>query len=172
MNELGAGAAGGGGRGFTPQAAGTPSRGGGRGMFGGFGGRGGAQGPPSSPYVPYPGGITRNRVSVEEAPIRILEEGTNELTSPNEITMADFHGWVQERGLYFFGANDARYTDLLAATDPWENNPGEKAGMLTVAKVGNGTWTYLGLGLWRQLPAGVPGAYRIMANLISQPRGQ
>jgi hypothetical protein len=79
---------------------------------------------------------------------------------------------VQERGLYFYGANDARYTDLLASTDPWPNNPGEKVGLLTVAPLGKGTWTYVGLALWRQLPAGVPGAYRIMANLISRPRVQ
>jgi hypothetical protein len=120
--------------------------------------------------VPFPGGVTSNRVSVEEAPMRVLEDGTTELTSPNRITPADFQGWVQERGLYFFGANDTQYTDLLAATDPWPNNQGEKEGLLTVARLGRGTWTYVGLGLWRQLPAGVPGAYRIMANLISQPR--
>jgi hypothetical protein len=60
--------------------------------------------------------------------------------------------------------------DLLVATDPWPNNPGEKKGMLTVAPLGKGTWTYVGIGLWRQLPAGTPGAYRILANLISKPR--
>jgi hypothetical protein len=120
--------------------------------------------------VPFPGGITSNRVSVEEAPIVVLEAGAAELNAPNRITQADFTGWVQERGLYFFGANDPQYTDLLKASDPWPNNPGEKVGMLTVAKLGKGTWTYVGLGLWRQLPAGVPGAYRIMANLISRPR--
>jgi LmbE family N-acetylglucosaminyl deacetylase len=141
------------------------------GMFTGGGGRGGGRGgrgsaPPASPYVPYPGGVTSNRVTVEEAPIRVLEDGTAEMSSPNRITAADFNGWVQERGLYFFGANDPRYTDILAATDPWAFNPGEKTGMLTVAQLGDGTWTYVGLGLWRQLPAGVPGAYRILANLI------
>jgi LmbE family N-acetylglucosaminyl deacetylase len=140
------------------------------GMFTGGGGRGGGRGanaaPPSSPYVPYPGGITSNRVTVEEAPVRVLEDGTMEMNKPNRITAADFDGWVQERGLYFFGANDPRYTDVLAATDPWAFNPGEKKGMLTVAQLGKGTWTYVGLGLWRQLPAGVPGAYRILANLI------
>ena len=170
MNQLGAGAAGGGGRGFTPQVAGEDTGGGGRGRGFGGGGRGRGGAPPASPYVPYPGGVTSNRVSVEEAPITILEDGTMELTAPNTISAADFDGWVQERGLYFFGANDAQYTDLLSAEDPWPNNPGEKEGLLTVAKVGRGTWTYVGLGLWRQLPAGVPGAYRIMANLISRPR--
>jgi hypothetical protein len=150
MNQLGGGQAG------PPPGAFTGG--------GGRGGRGSA--PPSSPYVPYPGGITSNRVTVEEAAIRVLEDGTTEMTSPNRITAADFEGWVQERGLYFFGANDPRYTDILAATDPWAFNPGEKKGMLTVAQLGKGTWTYVGLGLWRQLPAGVPGAYRILANLI------
>jgi len=122
--------------------------------------------------VPFPGGVTSNRVSVEEAPIRVLEDGAVELAGPNKITGADFQGWVQERGLYFFGANDSRYTDLIASTDQWPNNPGEKVGLLTVAKLGKGTWTYVGLGLWRQLPAGTQGAYRIMANLISRPRAK
>jgi hypothetical protein len=146
MNELGAGAAG-------------------RGR--GFGGGRGRGAPPSSPYVPYPGGVTSNRVSVEEAPVTILEAGAMALTSPNTITAADFDGWVQERGLYFFGAADPRYTDLLSSSDPWPNNPGEKRGLLTVAEVGEGRWTYVGLALWRQLPAGVPGAYRILANLLN-----
>jgi hypothetical protein len=150
MNQLGGGQAG------PPPGAFTGG--------GGRGGRGSA--PPSSPYVPYPGGITSNRVTVEETAIRVLEDGTTEMSRPNRITAADFDGWVQERGLYFFGANDPRYTDILAATDPWAFNPGEKKGMLTVAQLGKGTWTYVGLGLWRQLPAGVPGAYRILANLI------
>ena len=102
----------------------------------------------------------------------MLEEGAVELTGPNRITAADFSGWVQERGLYFFGANDPHYTDLLASTDTWPNNAGEKRGLLTVATLGKGTWTYVGLGLWRQLPAGTPGAYRIMANLIARPRAK
>jgi hypothetical protein len=120
--------------------------------------------------VPFPGAITSNRVTVEEAPIRVLQRDTAELAFPNRILPSDFDGWVQERGLYFFGANDAQYTELLGSTDPLPNNAGEKVGLLTVARVGKGTWTYVGLGLWRQLPAGVPGAYRIMANLISKAR--
>jgi LmbE family N-acetylglucosaminyl deacetylase len=159
MNQLGAGAAGSVG-GFGPAAASPATGPAGR-------GRGAAA---ASPYVPFPGAVTSNRVSVEEAPIRVLEDGAVELAGPNKITAADFQGWVQERGLYFFGANDPRYTDLLASTDPWPNNPGEKVGLLTVAKLGKGTWTYVGLGLWRQLPAGTQGAYRIMANLISKQR--
>jgi LmbE family N-acetylglucosaminyl deacetylase len=158
MNQLGGG-----------QAGPPPGAFGGGGPGGPGGGRGGGRGagpPPNSPYVPYPGGITSNRVTVEETPVRVLEDGTVEMNKPNRITAADFEGWVQERGLYFFGASDPRYTDVLAATDPWPFNPGEKKGMLTVAQLGKGTWTYVGLGLWRQLPAGTPGAYRILANLI------
>lgn len=158
MNQLGGG-----------QAGPPPGAFGGGGPGGPGGGRGGGRGggaPPNSPYVPYPGGITSNRITVEEIPVRILEDGTPEMNKPNRITAADFEGWVQERGLYFFGANDPRYTDILEATDPWPFNPGAKKGMLTVAQLGKGTWTYVGLGLWRQLPAGTPGAYRILANLI------
>jgi hypothetical protein len=62
-------------------------------------------------------------------------------------------------------------TELLSAADPFPKNPGEKKGILVDAPVGKGTWTYVGLGLWRQLPAGTPGAYRILANLLSRPRG-
>jgi hypothetical protein len=140
-------------------------------MVGGGGGGRGRGGPPAaSPFFPYPAAVTSARITVEETPVRVLVPDARELNTPNKITSKDFDNWVQERGLYFFGANDPQYVDLLAATDPWPNNPGEKKGMLTVTSVGRGTWTYVGLGLWRQLPAGVPGAYRIMANLISRPR--
>jgi LmbE family N-acetylglucosaminyl deacetylase len=149
------------------RAAGGAGDAGGPGGFGG--GRGGPQ-PAASPFFPYPALVSRDRITVEETPVKVLVPDARELNTPNKITAADFDGWVQERGLYFFGANDPRYVDLLAATDPWPNNPGEKKGMLTVAPLGRGTWTYVGIGLWRQLPAGTPGAYRILANLISKPR--
>jgi LmbE family N-acetylglucosaminyl deacetylase len=125
-----------------------------------------------SPFAPYPAAVSSNRVSVEEAPIRVLAAEAAVLRSPNRIGEPDFQGWVQERGLYFLDARDARYRDLLAATDPWPNNPGEKKGLLVEASVGKGTWTYVGLGLFRQLPAGVPGAYRLLANLVSRARGR
>ena len=64
---------------------------------------------------------------------------------------------------------DPRYVDLLVSEDPFENNPGRKTGLLVTAAVGKGTWTYVGLGLFRQLPAGVPGAYRLLANLVCSP---
>jgi LmbE family N-acetylglucosaminyl deacetylase len=125
-----------------------------------------------SPYAPYPAVVTSDRVTVEDAPMTILDPKDEVFTTPNAIGNADFAGWVQERGLYFFGAKDPKYKELLASRDPWPKNPGEKKGILTEAPLGKGTWTYVGLGLWRQLPAGTPGAYRLMANLLSRPRGK
>ena len=86
------------------------------------------------------------------------------------IGAGDWAGWVQERGIQLLAARDARYTELLAATDPFPYNPGEKRGMLVDATVGRGTWTYVGLALFRQVPAAVPGGWRLLANLISRPR--
>jgi LmbE family N-acetylglucosaminyl deacetylase len=125
-----------------------------------------------SPFAPYPAAVSSNRVSVEETPLKALQPTHAILTTPNAIGTSDWEGWVQERGLYFLNAKDPRYVELLAATDPWPKNPGEKKGMLTTAAVGKGTWTYVGLGLWRQLPAGTTGAYRLLANLLSQPRAK
>ena len=74
---------------------------------------------------------------------------------------------MQERGLYFLGEKDSRYRDLVALADPFPANSGEKRGALVEAQYGKGRWVYVGLGLWRELPAGVPGAYQLLANLIS-----
>jgi hypothetical protein len=90
---------------------------------------------------------------------------------PNKIAAGDWTGWVQERGLYFLGDRDPRYIDLVRLTDPFPFNPGPKTGALVEAKVGNGRWIYIGLGLWRQLPAGTDGAYRLLANLLSPGQG-
>jgi hypothetical protein len=125
-----------------------------------------------SPFAPYPASVTNDRVSVEEAPVAILAPRHPLLRKPNAISDEDFSGWVQERGLYFFGAKDPHYVELLGSEDPWPENAGAKLGLLTTADVGKGTWTYVGLGLFRQLPAGVPGAYRLLANLLGQPRGE
>ncbi len=92
------------------------------------------------------------------------------MAAPNRIGEADFKDWEQERGLYFLDARGDQFVELLQAEDPWPKNAGKKQGMLVTAKVGKGTWTYVGIGLWRQLPAGTRGAYRILANLLSQPR--
>ena len=103
--------------------------------------------------------------------MRVLAAGHALLTTPNHIGAEDWAGWVQERGIYFLDARDPRYVELLAATDPFPNNPGEKKGILVEATVGKGTWTYVGLVLFRQVPAGVPGGWRLLANLVSRPRG-
>jgi hypothetical protein len=129
--------------------------------------RGGSE----SPFAPFPATVTRNRITDEEAPVTILAPGHPLLTTPNRLGEDDWAGWVQERGIYFLEARDPRYTELLAATDPFPNNPGEKTGMLVEARVGKGTWTYVGLVLFRQVPAGVPGGWRLLANLVSRPRG-
>jgi hypothetical protein len=125
-----------------------------------------------SPYAPFPAAVSTNRISDETAPVRLLVPGQALLNTPNRIGTADWEGWVQERGIQLLVAHDPRYADLLAATDPFPYNPGEKRGLLVEAKVGKGTWTYVGLALFRQVPAGVPGAWRLLANLISRPRAR
>ncbi|MCY7349708.1 MAG: PIG-L family deacetylase [Cytophagaceae bacterium] len=113
---------------------------------------------------PYPLTISRDRVTAEEAPITFLNPTHPVLNSPNKITQSDFAGWVQERGTYFGGTWDSHYEPILASQDP-----GEKAmeGGLLVASYGKGYFVYTGYGFFRQLPAGVPGAYRLFANLLS-----
>ena len=132
----------------------------------------GAPASPSSPFVPYPAVVTPERISDEDAPMRVLAPAHALLTVPNRVGETDWSGWVQERGIQFLAARDPRYVELLAATDPFPYNPGEKRGILVEAPVGKGTWTYVGLALFRQVPAGVPGGWRLLANLISRPRGQ
>lgn len=122
-----------------------------------------------SPFAPYPASVTTQRVTDENAFVRALVPAHPLLSSPNLICPADWQGWVQERGLQLLEARDPRYTELLASEDTFPENPGEKRGLLVEARVGRGTWTYVGLGLFRQLPAGVPGAYRLLANLVSRP---
>jgi len=121
-----------------------------------------------SPYTPYPALVTSERISDETAPMRVLVPGHPLLTAPNRIGEGDWKSWVQERGIQFLASRDPRYTELLAATDPFPYNPGEKRGMLVEAQVGKGTWTYVGLALFRQVPAGVPGGWRLLANIVSR----
>jgi LmbE family N-acetylglucosaminyl deacetylase len=133
----------------------------------GFSGGGSAEA--VSPFAPYPASVTYERVTLEDAPVNVLVPDHPFFNVPNRIGKADFDGWVQERGLYFLGTKDPHYVELLSSADPFPKNAGEKKGILVDAPVGKGTWTYVGLGLWRQLPAGTPGAYRILANLLSRP---
>jgi LmbE family N-acetylglucosaminyl deacetylase len=118
-------------------------------------------------YGPYPAKVSSNRVTDENAPIEVLDPSNPVFNTPNRLGPETWAGWVQERGLYFLGDRDPRYVDLVQSTDPFPLNPGPKRGALVEAKVGKGRWIYIGLGLWRELPAGVPGAYRLMANLLS-----
>jgi hypothetical protein len=117
----------------------------------------------SGKYTPYPTTLGRDRVSVEEAPVTILDPANPIFHSPNEITQKDFDGWVQERGLYFMTQWDSNFTSLLESHDPGE--PERKGGLL-VARYGKGTYIYTGYAFFRQLPAGVPGAVRLFVNLI------
>jgi len=113
---------------------------------------------------PFPLKLGRDRVTVEEAPVALLAPDDPFLARPNRITAADFDGWVQERGLYFPASWDDRYVPLLGMADPGEK---ETKGALLVARHGKGSFVYTGLSFFRQLPAGVPGAIRLFANLVS-----
>jgi LmbE family N-acetylglucosaminyl deacetylase len=115
-------------------------------------------------FAPFPLKIGRERVTVEEAPVKFLQPAHSVLNFPNKITDQDFAGWTQERGLYFASEFDANFTPVLAMNDP---NEKETTGSLVVAKHGKGEFIYTGISFFRQLPAGVPGAYRLFVNLIS-----
>ena len=113
---------------------------------------------------PYSLTLSRKRVTKEEAPVTILQPKHPVMSKPNQITAADFEGWVQERGLYFPDQWDEQYEAILASNDPGED---PLHGGLLVAKHGKGHYIYTGYSWFRELPAGVPGAYRIFANMIS-----
>jgi len=119
--------------------------------------------------APFPAKLPENtsRVTDANSPVRFLAPESPLLNAPNKITLADFEGWVQERGLYFWGSFDPRYQPLLGLRDPGES---ETTGSLVATQYGKGVYVYTGLSFFRQLPAGVPGAYRLFVNLISQTR--
>ena len=114
--------------------------------------------------LPYPIELSRDRVTDENSRVRILEPKNRGLNYPHTITAKDFEGWVQERGLYFANNWDPKLTPLLGMNDEGER---EKLGSLLVASHGKGTVVYTGLSFFRELPAGVPGAYRLLFNLIA-----
>lgn len=118
---------------------------------------------------PFPAKMpdTTSRVTNANSPVEFLAPQNPLLNSPNKITQADFKGWVQERGLYFWGAFDPKYQPVLGMNDPGEP---EAKGALVYAHDGKGIYIYTGLSFFRQLPAGVPGAYRLFVNLLSQTR--
>jgi len=115
-------------------------------------------------YTPYPAQLSRQRVSVEEAPVEVLAPQDSVFNSPNKISAHDFDGWIQERGVNFMGQWDEKFQPLLASSDPGEQPL--KGGLLE-AKAGKGTYIYTGYAFFRQLPAGVPGAIRLYVNLLS-----
>jgi len=115
-------------------------------------------------YAPYPIDVSRNRVTVEEAPVEILAPDHPVFTRPNAITHQDWDGWIQERGLYFPDTWDERYTPLVACVDPGEDIP---PGSWLVARYGDGTYMYTALGWYRQLRELHPGALRMFANMLA-----
>jgi hypothetical protein len=124
-------------------------------------------------YAPYAAKIASKpgdplpRITDETSPVNFLKADDPLLNLPNIITQEDFQGWVQERGLYFWSEYDSHYTPLLAMNDPGEK---ELNGGLVYTKYGKGTYIYTGLAFFRQLPEGVPGAYRLFVNLLSASR--
>ena len=121
-------------------------------------------------YAPFPAKIAPPsnsplpRITDENSPVKFLKPGDPLLNRPNKITQDDFKGWVQERSLYLWTQFDPKYTPLLAMNDPGE--PGLN-GSLVYAHYGKGTYIYTGIAFFRQLPEGVPGAYRLFVNLLS-----
>ncbi len=116
---------------------------------------------------PYPFRLTRDRVTEEDADVTILKPTSPLLTKPNPITTADFDGWVQERGLYFTGDSDARYERVLSMHDAGEE---PLDGSLLYTTYGKGHYVYCALSLFRQLPGGVPGGMKLLANMLSLGR--
>jgi hypothetical protein len=123
---------------------------------------------PRGGFAPYTvsmgSGRGAPRVTDENSPFTLLDRESPVLSSPNRITETDFEGWVQERGLYFLAEWDDAFTPLLEFNDPDEE---PARGSLLVAPVGEGLYAYVALAFFRQLPAGVPGAHRLFANLVS-----
>jgi LmbE family N-acetylglucosaminyl deacetylase len=120
-------------------------------------------GPLQSDIGPYKFKITRDRVTDEQAKVSFLEPEQSVLNRPNKISDSDFESWIQERGIYFAGDIDSNYQSILGMSDP---NEKMNKGSLIIGKYGKGNFIYTGLAFFRQLPAGVPGAYRLFVNLI------
>jgi alpha-galactosidase-like protein len=119
--------------------------------------------------APFPASMTNPaaRITDENSPVRFVDSASPMLNYPNKITLDDFRGWVQERGLYFWSTFDPRYQPVLGLQDPGEP---EALGGLVYARDGKGVYIYTGLAFFRQLPAGVPGAYRLFINLLSRSK--
>ena len=124
-------------------------------------------GPVRAKIAPYPFTISRNRITDEEAKVNFLLPQHKVLNYPNKITDKDFEGWIQERSNYHAENTDTAYKKILSMKDPGEN---EQSGSLIIADYGAGRFVYTGLVFFRELPAGVPGAYRLFANIIANKR--
>ena len=124
-------------------------------------------GPLISKISPYPFTISRERVTDENAEVRFLIPSHSSLNYPNKITANDFFGWKQERGIYFASDLDPAYEKIFSMNDPGDK-PNE--GSLIVARYGKGNFVYTGLVFFRELPVGIPGAYRLFVNLLSLPK--
>jgi hypothetical protein len=116
---------------------------------------------------PYPFKVVNERVTDENAKITIIDPNNPVLNYPNKIGQSDFDGWVQERGLYFTKDADPQYQKVLQMSDPGES---PKDGALITTQYGKGRFVYTSLAFFRQLPAGVPGAYRLFINMINRPK--
>jgi len=112
---------------------------------------------------PYPFNLSADRTTEEDCRVTFVHPDNPVLNTPNKITDADFSGWVQERGLYYPNKWDSNYTAILEMGDSGEK---PTQGALLVAQYGKGNFVYTGLSFFRELPAGVPGAFRLFANLI------
>ncbi|MEO8760479.1 MAG: PIG-L family deacetylase [Bacteroidia bacterium] len=126
-------------------------------------------GPVGTKVGPYPFTISRDRVTDDNAEVRFTNPKQVALNSPNIITQKDFEGWVQERGIYFATDIDKNYETIFSMNDPKEK---ASEGSLIIGKYGKGNFVYTGIVFFRELPAGVPGAYRLFANLISLPQNK
>lgn len=119
--------------------------------------------------APYPISVSRDRVTDENSVVRFINPEHPALNTPNKILQSDFEGWVQERGLYFPNRWSTEFTPILGMNDIGEN---ELQGSLLIAPYGKGNYVYTGLSFFRELPAGVSGAYKLFANLLSLPKNQ
>jgi LmbE family N-acetylglucosaminyl deacetylase len=124
-------------------------------------------GPLASDIGPYKFKITRDRITNEEAKVNLLLPEHPIFNTPNKITDKDFEGWIQERSIYHAGDWDSNYVAPISMADP---NEKENKGALLIGKHGKGNFIYTGIVFFRELPAGVPGAYRLMVNLIELGR--
>lgn len=124
---------------------------------------------PRGEYAPYPVNISRphDRTTDEASPVEFIDPNSPVFKGPNALTLEDFDGWVQERGLYFLGEWDEAYIPQIRFRDPGEE---WKEGAIVGAAYGEGLWVYTGISFFRQWAAGVPGAYRLFANLVSLDR--